>query len=147
MGLLLKLLSTGASGAFGLWSGIPAGQALGLPAFLGALAAVLGNLGAVAAVVAAHWWWERRLGRWVRKGEGAASRNRGRLERVWSSRIGLPGIAVLSPLLMGAPLGTLLALALGAPRGRLLRWMVASVAAWGVVLAGVTAFGLSLFGR
>ncbi len=73
-------------------------------------------------------------------------KGRGRLERVWSSRIGLPGVAVLSPLLMGGPLGTLLALALGAPRGRLLRWMVASVAAWGAVLAGIAAFGLSLFG-
>ncbi|MDP9479603.1 MAG: hypothetical protein M3R38_28730 [Actinomycetota bacterium] len=109
------------------------------------MAAVLGNLAAVALVVAAHWWWEHRLGRWVRKG-GGGSKNRGRLERVWASRIGLPGVAVLSPLLVGAPLGTLLALALGAPRGRLLRWMVASVAAWGAVLAGAFAFGLSLFG-
>ena len=68
------------------------------------------------------------------------------MERVWASPLGLPGVAVLSPLLMGAPLGTLVALALGAPRGRLLRWMVASVAAWGAVLAVVAAFDLSVFG-
>ena len=145
MGTLAKLLSAAASGAVGLWSGIPAGQALGLPAVLGGVAAILGNLAAVALVVAAHWWWERRLSRWVRGG-GAGSKGRRRLERVWSSRIGLPGVAVLSPLLMGAPLGTLLALALGTPRGRLLRWMVASVVAWGAVLAGIAAFGLSLLG-
>ena len=145
MGIIAKLLSAAVSGAVSLWSGIPAGMALGLSAVLGGLAAVLGNLAVVALVVAAHGFWERRLGRWVRRG-GAGEKGRGRLERVWSSRIGLPGVAVLSPLLMGAPLGTLVALALGAPRGRLLRWMVASVAAWGAVLAGVAAFGLSLFG-
>lgn len=145
MGLLVKLLSTAALGAVGLWSGIPAGMALGLPAVLSGLAAVLGNLGAVVIVVVVHGFWERRLSRWVRRG-GGGSKGRGRLERVWSSRIGLPGVAVLSPLLMGAPLGTLLALALGAPRGRLLRWMVASVAAWGAILTGAAAFGLSLFG-
>ena len=144
--MLVKLLSAAISGAVGLWSGIPAGMALGLPAVLGGLAAILGNLGAVAVVVAAHAFWERRLGRWVRRGGGGGSKGRVRLERVWSSRYGLPGVAVLSPLLMGAPLGTLLALALGAPRGRLLRWMVASVVAWGVVLAGVAAFGVSVFG-
>jgi len=51
-----------------------------------------------------------------------------------------------SPLLMGAPLGTLLALLLGAPRRRLLRWMVASVVFWGAALTGAAAFGLSVFG-
>ena len=48
---------------------------------------------------------------------------------------------------MGAPfLGTLLALVRGAPRGRLLRWMVASVAAWGAVFAGAAPLGVSVFG-
>ena len=145
MGMLAKLLSAAVSGAFGLWSGIPPAMALGLPAVLGGMAAVLGNLAAVALVVAAHWWWERRLGRWVRRG-GGGSKGRRRLEQVWSSRIGLPGVAMLSPLLMGAPVGMLLALALGAPQSRLLRWMVASVAGWGAVLAGVATFGISVFG-
>lgn len=35
--MLAKLLSAAASGAFGLWSGIPAGQALGLSALVGGL--------------------------------------------------------------------------------------------------------------
>ena len=83
-------------------------------------------------------------GRWVRRG-GAGSKGRGRLERVWSSRIGLPGVAVMSPLLIGAPLGTLLALALGAARGRLLR-DGRKRGGVGAVLAGVAAFGLFLFG-
>ena len=130
----------------GLWSGIPAAQALGLSAVLSGLAAVLGNPAAVTLVVAAHGFWERRLGRWVRRGGEDRRAARGRLERVWASPLGLPGVAVLSPLLMGAPLGTLVAPALGAPRGRLLRWMVASVAAWGAVLAVVAAFDLSVFG-
>lgn len=83
-----------------MWSGIPAGMALGLPAVVGRSAAVLGNLGAVVLVVAAHAFWERRLGRWTRRGSGG-SKGRRRLERVWSSRVGLPGAAVMSLLLMG----------------------------------------------
>ncbi len=59
---------------------------------------------------------------------------------------GSPAVALLSPLLVGAPLGTVLALLLGAPRRRLLGWMVASVVLWGTVLTGATAFGLSVFG-
>lgn len=145
MELLVKLLSTALSGAVGLWSGIPAGTALGLPAVLSGAATVLGNLGAVAMAVLAYGWSGRLVRRWARRRGGAFPAPRERLERIWAG-YGLPGVALVSPLLMGAPLGTLLALLLGAPRRRLLRWMVASVVLWGTVLTGAAAFGLSVFG-
>ena len=145
MELLVKLLSTALSGAVGLWSGIPAGTALGLPAVLSGAAAVLGNLAAIAMAALAHGWSGRLVDRWARRRGGASSTHRDRLERVWAG-YGLPGVALLSPLLVGAPLGTVLALLLGAPRRRLLGWMVASVVLSGTVLTGATAFGLSVFG-
>ena len=146
MELLVKLLSTALSGAVGLWSGIPAGTALGLPTVLSGAATVLGNLGAVAMAVLAYGWSGRLVRRWARRRGGtSSSKHRERLERIWAG-YGLPGVALLSPLLMGAPLGTLLALLLGAPRRRLLGWMVASVVLWGRVLTGAAAFGLSVLG-
>ena len=145
MELLAKLLSAALSGAVGLWSGIPAGTALGLPAVLSGAATVLGNLGAVAMAVLAHGWSGRLVRRWARRRGGTFSTHRERLERIWAG-YGLPGVALVSPLLMGAPLGTLLALLLGAPRRRLLRWMVASVVLWGTALTGAAALGLSVFG-
>ena len=146
MELLAKLLSAALSGAVGLWSGIPAGTALGLPAVLSGAAAVLGNLAAVAVAVLTYGWSGRLVRRWAHRRRGGTSpTHRERLERIWAG-YGLPGVALLSPLLMGAPLGTLLALLLGAPRRRLLRWMVASVVLWGTVLTRAAAFGLSVFG-
>ncbi|PLS87350.1 MAG: small multi-drug export protein, partial [Actinobacteria bacterium] len=146
--LLAKLLSAALSGAVGLWSGIPAGTALGLPAVLSGTAAVLGNLAAIAVAVLTYGWSGRLVRRFLarrRRGGTSSSKHRERLERIWAG-YGLPGVALLSPLLMGAPLGTLLALLLGAPRRRLLRWMVASVVLWGTVLTGAAAFGLSVSG-
>ncbi len=145
MELLVKLLSTALFGAVGLWSGIPAGIALGLPAVLSGTATVLGNLAAVAIAVLAYGWSGRLVRRRARRRGGASSTHRERLERIWAG-YGLPGVALLSPLLMGAPLGTVLALLLGAPRRRLLGWMAASVVLWGTVLTGAAAFGLSVFG-
>ncbi len=146
MELLAKLLSTALAGAVGLWSGIPAGTAPGLPAVLSGAAAVLGNLGAIAVAVLTYGWSGRLVRRLLaRRRGGTSSTHRERLERIWAG-YGLPGVALLSPLLMGAPLGTLLALLLGAPRRLLLRWMVASVVLWGAVLTGAAAFGLSVFG-
>ena len=145
MELLAKLLSAALSGAVGLWSGIPAGTALGLPAVLSGAAAVLCNLGGIAVAVLTHGWSGRLVRRRARRRGGTSSKHRERLERIWAG-YGLPGVALLSPLLMGAPLGTLLALLLGAPRRRLLRWMVASVVLWGTALTGAAAFGLSVSG-
>ncbi len=95
--------------------------------------------------VLTYGWSGRLVGRWARRRGGTSSKHRERLERVWAG-YGLPGVALLSPLLVGAPLGTLLALLLGAPRRRLLRWMVASVVLWGTALTGAAALGLSVFG-
>lgn len=126
---------------------IPAGTALGLPAVLSGAATVLGNLGALAMAVLTHGWSGRLVRRFsARRRRGVtSSTHRERLERIWAG-YGFPGVALLSPLLPGAPLGTLLALLLGAPRRRLLLWMVASVVLWVTVLTGAAAFGLSVFG-
>lgn len=61
--------------------------------------------------------------------------------RVWH-RYGLPGLALLAPVITGVHLATVMALALGTPRQRVVWWMTASLALWAVVTAVVTAAGV-----
>ena len=82
---------------------------------------------------------EGRLRQWIPR-YGRFTTQEDRLKRVWS-RYGLAGVALLSPLITGAPLGTALALALGAPVRRLIPLMIVSVVVWGVGLTVATTFG------
>jgi hypothetical protein len=138
MELLIKLLSTFVAGAFWLWWAIPTGMVLDLPPFLSGAAATLGNLGAVLFVVGLN----EQLRRWSINYRLATKQGE-RLKQVWSS-YGLPGVALLSPLLTGAPLGTALALLFGAPPRPLLCWMTVSVVLWGASLTVAATFGWSV---
>jgi len=135
MELVGKLLALGAAGAASFWAAIPIGIALGLHSILAGLAATLGNLVAVLLVVVL----EGRLRRWIPR-YGRFTAQEERLKRVWG-RYGLVGVALLSPLITGAPLGTALALVLGAPVRRLLPWMIVSVVVWGVGLTVTATVG------
>ena len=138
MELVVKLLSTFAAGAVWLWWAIPTGIVMDLSPLLSGAAATLGNLGAVLFVVVLN----EQFRRWFVRYRLVTKEGK-RLKRVWSS-YGLPGVALLSPLLMGAPLGTALALLLGAPARPLLCWMALSVVLWGAGLTVAATFGWSV---
>jgi Putative small multi-drug export protein len=138
MELLIKLLSTFVAGAFWLWWAIPTGMVMDLPPLISGAAATLGNLGAVLFVVVLN----EQLRRWSIYSRLATKQGE-RLKQVWSS-YGLPGVALLSPLLTGAPLGTALALLFGAPPRPLLCWMTVSVVLWGASLTVAATFGWSV---
>jgi hypothetical protein len=129
MELVVKVLSTTAAGATWFWSAIPAGVGMGLPPVVSGVAAALGNLAAVGLVVLA----EGRVEHWVSRYRGYSSKHAERLKRLWTG-YGLGAVALVSPLLVGAPLGTALALLLGAPPRKLFVYMCLSVVLWGVVL-------------
>lgn len=139
MGMLLKLLSTAAFGALDLWVGFLAGLAAGLPSILSGVTAVTGALVGVTVMFFIGEQLQRRVysHRWLAK-------RRRRIERIWN-RYGVVGVALQAPMITGAPLGTILALALGAPPRPLLRWMILSLVLWGVILTGAAAFGFSAF--
>ena len=139
MDLLLELLFTAALGAVELSFGVVGGVALGLPLVLIGAATILGNLVALALALLAG----ERLQRWIYRRPRLAKRRK-RLERVWN-RYGVLGVAFLAPLITGAVLGTVLALALGAPSRPLLRWMALSTTLRGVALTGAAALGLWAF--
>ena len=137
---LVKLLSAAALGAIDLWFGIPAGLASGLsPVASGAAATAGGLVGAALVTLAGE-----RLQRWAYS-RGWLAKRRERIERMWN-RYGILGVAFQAPIFTGAPIGTLLALALGAPARKLLLWMGVSVVLWGTVLTGAAVMGFEIFG-
>lgn len=141
MDFLLKLFSAAALGAVDLWFGIPVGLVAGLPPVVSGIAAVTGAIVGVFLVTRAGEW----LQRWVYNRRWLA-RRRGRIECAWK-RYGIIGVALQAPMLTGAPLATVLALAFGAPTRPLLFWMISSIILWGAVLTGAAALGFAVFDR
>ncbi|MFP4648223.1 MAG: small multi-drug export protein [Halorhodospira sp.] len=113
---------------------IPMGAAMGLPVPLLTLVAFVGNALPVFAIIALYQRWQRRRGSSQRRWSDRAM-------AVWH-RYGLPGLALLAPVITGIHLATAMALALGTPRQRVAWWMTASLALWAVVTAVVTAAGV-----
>ena len=139
MATLVKLLSTAVSGAIDLWFGIAVGLASGLPPVAGGVSATIGGLAGVVLVAVAG----KRLQEWAYD-RGWLAKRRERIKRMWN-RYGVLGVALQAPMLTGAPLGTLIALALGAPAKKLLLWMSVSLVFWGTVLTGAAALGFEIF--
>jgi membrane protein YqaA with SNARE-associated domain len=120
-----------------LWAAIPAGMALQLHPMLVGLTAALGAIVGVLVVMLIG----EPLRAWMRrhKSEVEPTTN-SRMHRIWA-RFGVMGLGLLAPLLVGAPLGAALGLALGAPPNKLLLWLVIGAVGWSVLITGVITLG------
>jgi len=80
-----------------------------------------------------------RLLKWKYKDESALKKSR--LYEIWNN-YGVIGLGLLSPLLLGAPLGSAVGIALGAGKKRLILWMSIGILLWsvGLTLAGFMGF-------
>jgi uncharacterized membrane protein len=120
---------------------VPAGLLVGLPLAPTIAVAAIGNVVTLVPVVVAadrlETWWRRR------RGEQEGSARMGRARRVLQ-RHGVPGLAAIGPLLTGAHLAALVAMAAGAERRRVLVWFSASIAVWAAVVGIATALGVDL---
>ncbi|MGI8875909.1 MAG: small multi-drug export protein [Egibacteraceae bacterium] len=136
---------------------IPAGITAGLPAVPVGLLAFVGNAAPVLGIIGAWGWWTRR--RAARRPDQPATADAGvpgdhehrpkrqaRAERVFA-RYGLPGLALIGPLVTGVHLATVIALGLRAPRTATAVWMTASLALWSAVVTAAAAAGLDLIVR
>jgi len=127
-----------------LWAAAPAGALMRLQPLLVCLAAALGAVSGGTVVILlgerVKSWLERR-----RKREKLEER-RGLLYRIWQ-RYGVIGWGLLSPLLVGSPLGAAFGLILGAPPRRLLPWLAAGSVLWSVVFSILTALGSHFLAR
>lgn len=137
MEIAIKILTVVGLGALELWAAIPAGFALGLHPILTALSA---GAGAVLAILGVLVLGERARAWLGRRHPSTPSAHRS-LRAIWT-RYGVAGLGLAAPLLVGAPLGTVLGLVLGAQPGHLLRWMVLGVVGWSVLLTGAAVAGL-----
>lgn len=121
---------------------IPFGVAVGLDPLLVGVAAAIGNLTTVYAVVVASDWSlrfvRRRYGDPTDDTDSSTIR---RARRIWD-RYGLPGVALAAPVTTGVHLAAVLGLAFGSPRRRVLGWMTGSLVLWSSVLAAASWCGI-----
>lgn len=135
----IALLTVLALAAVELWAAIPAGLALKLHPLVVAVVAATGAMAGMVVVVVLGGRIRSLL---LRGHTGGGDQRHGRIYGIWE-RWGPMGLGLLAPLLVGAPLGTALGIALGAHRGRLLLWMGIGILAWTAVLTLVGALGLA----
>jgi hypothetical protein len=131
-------------GAVEFWLAIPAGFAFGLIPAVTCITTIAGGVIGVLVVLVPG----ERIGAWLaRRREGKPkSKNAGRAARIWE-KYGLVGFAFFSPILPGAPVGALMALALGTPKWRVLLWFSLSIVVWSVAVTLVGTLGLAAFSR
>ncbi len=132
-----KILIVVGLGAVELWAAIPTGFALGLHPIVTASSAATGAIVAVLAVVALG----DRAREWLAARHGPSDGGRRRWRDLWR-RHGAAGLGLTAPLLVGAPVGTILGLLLGAPPKALLVWMAIGAGLWSAILTLGIALGL-----
>jgi uncharacterized membrane protein len=121
---------------------IPIGIAGGLNSFLVSVLAFLGNIATILLIILLmdhikSWLQKRR----ERKGEGSFSKRYSRAERVWK-KYGLPGLALISPFLIGSHLGAVLAMGFGGTRKQITFWMTTSLVLWTVIMGVASHYGI-----
>ncbi len=120
---------------------IPIGIAIGLDPVAVAIAAFAGNVLPIYGICLAY----DRLQSWLEGDSTADTEPAGRRKRatqLWN-RYGLPGLALLSPVVTGVHLAAVFALGLGARTRNTLLWMTASIGLWTVIITAGSVLGLA----
>lgn len=131
---------------------VPAGILAGLPALPVAVVAAAGNILTLIPVIVAgdrlRAWWRRRRRRIAQlpdpdepATEVGPSLRAGRAQRLFD-RYGLPGLALLGPVLTGIHVAAVAAVAAGAQRRPALWWLSGGVVLWALVAALLTVLGI-----
>lgn len=129
MEILIKLLTVLGLGAVSLWAAIPAGLALQLGALVTGITSAIGAILGVLVILVLGERIRRLMHRnYCEVKEG----HRGRMCGI-RERYGVAGLGLLAPLLVGAPLGTVIGIILGSPRNRLMFWMSLGIVIWSAV--------------
>ncbi len=133
---------------------IPPAIAAGLPPLAVAVVAFIGNFLPILGIVYLYEKWEqwRDAGR-KQKGfqqnvpnsssQGSRRRKLGR--KIWE-KYGLPGLALLAPIVTGVHLAAIIALLTKTSRSSILFWMFWSLLLWTGILTAGTHYGLDFLG-
>jgi len=123
---------------------IPVGILAGLNPAAVAVAAFLGNWFTVYLVAVffdkVRQWMDRKRG----SGQPAEKR-RERAAKIWN-RYGMPGLALLGPLLIGSHIAVFIGILLGARKHWALLWMTISLALWTALITALFVLGVDLAG-
>ncbi|SEN64460.1 Putative small multi-drug export protein [Mesobacillus persicus] len=123
---------------------IPLGIVRGLSPFWVMLLAFVGNVSTVIPLVIGFekvkMWYKKRH----EKGERESSKRSERAKKVWN-KYGLPGLAILGPILIGIHIATFIGMSFGAKQSWVFLWMISSLALWTIIFGVVTKLGFNLF--
>lgn len=117
-----------------VWGLSPVG--VGLTAFVGNFLLIL-LLGLFFKQIA-----EWRTARRVKKSITAPTKRETRSREIWE-KYGIPGLALLAPILVGTDIAAMLALTFGSSKTRVIGWMTVSLALWTIAFAVGSVYGFS----
>lgn len=137
--LLPKLVSVFGVAFFSLWASIPAGLALNVGVVPLVLTATFSYFCGAALIILPG----ERLRSWLfrRLGDKAVLKPDSLVGRAWA-RFGVAGLALLSPMVTGAQIGSLIGLTLNAPPRQLLLWMTLGGFVWTLILTTAISLGI-----
>ena len=78
-----------------------------------------------------------------KKGKGESKRTE-RGKRIWNN-YGMPGVALLGPILIGTHIAAFIGLLFGAKKTNVTVWMTISIALWTLIFGIATALGFDFF--
>ncbi|PIC97628.1 DNA-binding protein [Sporosarcina sp. P26b] len=140
----LLVFLAGAAPGFEVLVAVPLGILRGMPLATAVLIGFAGNALTIILEIMIFQklkdWWESRK----KTDANAPSKRTARAESIWK-RFGIPGLALLGPVLIGSHLATFLALALGSSKSQTAIWLLISLAIWSVVFGTLTVMGVDVF--
>lgn len=125
---------------------IPLGIVWGLSPFWVMVVAFVGNMITVLALILGFdkfqvWYIKRQEA----KGKTPNKRSE-RAKRIWN-KFGLPGVALLGPILIGTHIAAFIGMTLGATKKNATVWLTISIAAWTFAFGILAALGFDFFTR
>ncbi|WP_422122994.1 small multi-drug export protein [Planococcus sp. X10-3] len=125
---------------------IPLGIVWGLSPFWVMLLAFVGNMVTVLALVIGF----DRFKVWYNKRQEAkgktVNKKSERAKRIWN-KYGLPGLAMVGPILIGTHIAAFIGMTLGATKKNTTVWLTISIAVWTLAFGILTALGFDFFTR
>ena len=125
---------------------IPLGIIWGLSPFWVMVLAFVGNMVTVLALIIGfdrfQIWYNKRQ---EAKGKAVSKKNE-RAKRIWN-KYGLPGLAMLGPILIGTHIAAFIGMTLGATKKNTTLWLTISIGVWTLAFGVLTALGFDFFTR
>ncbi|MBS4176089.1 small multi-drug export protein [Lederbergia citrea] len=122
---------------------IPLGIVRGLQPLLVVILAFIGNLSTIILVV----YLFEKIQAYLVKKKGIMkedNKRQRRAKKIWN-KYGLPGLAIIGPLLIGTHISAFLGMSLGATKNWTLLWMTISLVLWSVVFGVGAYYGIETF--